>query len=98
MVRQFAGQVPVVDVDGDGAELDDGEQRFHGRDGVAGIEADVVAGTDSLRGQVVGQAIGLVLELGVGELAVAADQRDPLGKASTACSNRSAMFSAMGRN
>src|SRR6266581_5215944 len=78
VVRQFTAQVPVVDVDGDGAELDDGEQRFHGRDGVAGIEADVVAGTHSLSGQVVGQAIGLVFEFAVGELAVAADQRGPL--------------------
>ena len=60
--------------------LIDGEQRFHGLDGVAGVQADVVAGTDSLGGQVVRQAVGLVFELGVGDLAVAADQRDPLGE------------------
>ena len=40
----------------------------------------MAAGADSPGGQVVGQAIGLVLELGVGELTVAADQRDPLGE------------------
>ena len=80
MVRQFARQVPVVDVDGHGAELDRGEQRRHGLDGVAGVEADVAAGADPLGGQVVGQAVGLVFELAVGDLAVAADQRDPLGE------------------
>ena len=40
----------------------------------------MVAGTDSLGGQVVREAVGLVLELAVGDLAVAADQRDPLGE------------------
>jgi hypothetical protein len=58
----------------------------------------VVAGTDAAGGQVVGQAIGLVLELGVGEPTIAADQRDPLGESVDSSSNKSAMFSAMGRN
>ena len=40
----------------------------------------MAAGPDSLGGQVVGQAIGLVLELAIGDLAVAVDQRDPLGE------------------
>ena len=74
VVRQFVLQVPVVDVDGHGAELDGGEQRFHGLDGVAGVKADMVAGTDALAGQVVGEAVGLVFELAVGDLAVAADR------------------------
>ena len=80
VILQFAAQVPVVDIDGDGAQLDDGEQRFHRLDGVAGIEADMVTGLDSLGSQVVGQAVGLVFQLGVGDLAVAADQRDPPGE------------------
>ena len=45
-----------------------------------GVEADVPAGPDSLGDQVVGQAVGLVLELAIGDLQVAADQRDPVGE------------------
>jgi hypothetical protein len=78
VIRQFVAQVPVVDVDGSGPELDGGEQRFHGLDGVAGVEADMVTGTDPLGGQVVGQPVRLVFELGVRDLAVAEDQRDPV--------------------
>ena len=80
VVRQLLRQVPVVDVDHHGPELDRGEQRRHGLDGVAGVQADVAAGADALGGQVVREAVGLVLEPAVGDLAVAADQRDPLGE------------------
>jgi len=38
----------------------------------------MVTGTDPLGRQVVSEPVGLVLELGVGDLAVAADQRDPI--------------------
>ena len=78
VVRQLLRQVPVVDVDHYGPELDRGEQRRHGLDGVAGVQADVAAGTDALGGQVMREPVGLVLEPGVGDLAVAADQRDTL--------------------
>jgi hypothetical protein len=80
VIGQLALPVAEVDVDGHRAELDRGEQRCHRLDGVAGIEADVAAGSGPLGGQVVGQAIGLVLELAVGDLAVAVDQRHPLGE------------------
>jgi hypothetical protein len=78
VIRQFVAQVPVVDVDGSGTELDGGQQRFHGLDGVAGVEADMVTASDPLGRQVVGEPVGLVFELGVRDLAVAADQRDPV--------------------
>jgi hypothetical protein len=80
VIGQFALEVPEVDVDGDGAQLDRGEERLHRLDGVAGVEADVAAWTGPLGGRVVGQAIGLVLELAVGDLALAVDQRDPVGE------------------
>ena len=38
----------------------------------------MVTGTDPLGGQVVGQPVRLVFELGVRDLAVAEDQRDPV--------------------
>ena len=38
----------------------------------------MVTGTDPPGGQVVGQAVRLVFELGVRNLAVAEDQRDPI--------------------
>jgi hypothetical protein len=40
----------------------------------------MVAGTDSPAGEVVGQAVGLVFELAVGDQALAADQRAPRGE------------------
>jgi len=78
-VPQVVGSSPasiVVDVDGDGAELMTAS-RSPRRDGVAGIEADVVAGPDSQRGQMVGQAIGLVLRVRRGELTVAGRSARP---------------------
>ena len=38
----------------------------------------MVTGPDAEGGQVVGQAVGLVVKLGVGDLAVSEDQRYPL--------------------
>ena len=80
VVRELVAQVAEVDVDGDRAELDRGQQRRHRLDRVVGVEADVAAGPDSLGGQVVGEPVGLVLELAVGDLQVAVDQGHPVGE------------------
>jgi hypothetical protein len=80
VIGQLALPVPEVNVDGHRAELDRGEQRCHRLDRVAGIEADVAAGARALGGQMMGQAIGLVLKLAVGDLTVAVDQCHPLGE------------------
>jgi hypothetical protein len=80
VIRQLALQAAEVDVDGDRPELDRRQQRRHRLDRVTGVEADVPARADALGGQVVGEPVGLVLELAVGDLQVAVDQRDPVGE------------------
>ena len=75
-ILQLALDVAEVDVDQDGAGLDDAEHRDDDFDAVAAVQPDLVVLLDALVDEVVGEAIGLLLQLGVGELLVAADQGD----------------------
>ena len=71
---QFALDVAEVDVDEDGAGLHDAEHRDHDFDAVAAVQSDLVVLLDALVDEVVGEAVGLLLQLGVRELLVTADQ------------------------
>ena len=73
-VLQLALDVAEVDVDQDGARLDDAEHRDDDLDAVAAVQADLVVLLDALVDEVVGEAVGLLLQLGVGQLFVARDQ------------------------
>ena len=75
-VPQLALDVAEVDVDQDGARLDDAQHRDHDLDAVAAVQPDLVVLLHALVEQVVGEAVGLLLQLGVGELFVAGDQGD----------------------
>ncbi|OBI79775.1 hypothetical protein A5663_18590 [Mycobacterium sp. E740] len=75
-VLQLAFDVAEVHVDEDRAGLHDAEHRDHDLDAVAAVQPDLVVLLDALVDEVVGQPVGLVLQLGVGQLVVAADQGD----------------------
>ena len=75
-VLQLALDVAEVDVDQDGARLDDAEHRDDDLDAVAAVQSDLVVLLHALVDQVVREAVGLLLQLGVGQLLVAADQGD----------------------
>ncbi len=78
-VAQFTLDVAVVDVDQDRARLDDAHHRDDDLDAVAAVEADLVVLLHPLLLQVVREAVGLLLELGVGQLLLTADQRYTVG-------------------
>ena len=73
-VLQLALDVAEVDVDQDGAGLDDAEHRDDDLDAVAAVQPDLVVLLHALVDQVVGEAVGLLLQLPIGQLVVAADQ------------------------
>ncbi len=73
-VSQFTLDVAVVDVDQDRARLDDAHHRDDDLDAVAAVETDLVVLLHTPLLQVVREAVGLLLELGIGQLLVAADQ------------------------
>ena len=75
-VAKFALDVAEVDVDQDGARLHDAEHRDDDLDAVAAVESDLVVLLHALIDQVVREAVGLLLQLGVGQLLVAADEGD----------------------
>ncbi len=75
-ILQLALDVAEVDVDQDRAGLDDAEHRDDDLDAVAAVQADLVVLLDALVDEVVREAVGLLLQLGVGQLFVAADQGD----------------------
>ncbi len=75
-IPQLALDVAEVDVDEDGAGLDDAEHRDDDFDAVAAVQPDLVVLLDALVDEVVGEAVRLLLQLGVGELLVAADEGD----------------------
>ena len=75
-VPQLALDVAEVDVDQDGAGLDDAEHRDDDLDAVPAVQPDLVVLLHALVDQVVGEAVGLLLQLAVGQLVVAADQGD----------------------
>ena len=78
-VAKFALDVAEVDVDDDGAGLHDAQHRDDDLVAVAAVESDLVVLLDALVDQIVGEAVGLLLQLGVGELLVAADEGDAVG-------------------
>ena len=78
-VAKFALDVAVVDVDQDRARFDDAQHRDDDLDAVAAVQADLVVLLHALLLQVVREAVGFLLELGVGQLFVAADQGDTVG-------------------
>jgi hypothetical protein len=78
-VPKLGFDVAVVDVHRDRAQLVRGEDRLHESVAVHAVDAHVVAGSDSLRGQMVRQPVGPFLELGVRAGLVGDDQRDPIG-------------------
>jgi hypothetical protein len=75
-VLQLALDVAEVDVDQDGAGLHGAQHRDHYLDAVAAVEADLVVFAHALIDQVVREAVGLLLELAVGELFAPTDQGD----------------------
>ncbi len=78
-VAQLLLDVAVVDVDGHGADLEDGEHRLHPLDAVGRVDADVLARLDAVGGEVVGEAVGPLLELAEGADIVAADEGGLVG-------------------
>ena len=77
-VPELVLDIPVVDVDGHGPGLEAGDHGLDVLGAVLELDADVVAAPDACRLEVVGQAVGALLELGVGEATVAAHQCLPL--------------------
>ena len=73
---QLALDVAEVDVDQDRACLDDAEHRDDDLDAVAAVQADLVVLLHALVDEVVREAVGLLLQLGIRQLFVAADQGD----------------------
>ncbi len=75
-VLELALDVTEVDVDQDRARLDDAEHRDDDLDAIAAVQADLVVLLDALVDEVVGEAVRLLLQLGIGQLFVAADEGD----------------------
>ena len=75
-ILQLALDVAEVDVDEDGACLDDAEHRDDDFDAVAAVQPDLVVLLDAPVDEVVGEAIRLFLQLGIGELLIVADEGD----------------------
>ena len=75
-VLQLAFDVAEVDVDQDRAGLDDAQHRDDDLDAVAAVEPDLVVLLDALVDEVVSQAIGLLLQLGVSQRLVTRDEGD----------------------
>ena len=80
-VPELGLDVPVVHVDRNGPQLVRREDRLDERVAVHAIDADVVAGPDSLSGEVMRQPVGPLLELCVRSGFVGDDQRDSIGNA-----------------
>ena len=65
-VAELVLDVAEVDVDPHGPQLEHGPRRLDPLGAVQRVDADVVPGADPLGGEVVGQAVGPLLHLGVG--------------------------------
>jgi hypothetical protein len=78
-VVQLPLDVPVVDVDGDGPQLEGGEHPLEVLGPVEQLEAHVVAGAHPGRLQVVGQPVGALVQLGVGQSPSRGGHRLPVG-------------------
>src|SRR5664280_1840831 len=66
-VLQLAGDVAVVDVDGNGADLEAGEHALDVLGAVGELEADPIARTDPGAFEAVGKSVGALVQLGVAE-------------------------------
>ena len=75
-VLQLALDVAEVDVDQDRAGLDDAQHRDDDLDAVAAVEPDLVVLLDALVDEVVRQAIGPLLQLGVRQRLVTRNEGD----------------------
>ena len=69
----------VVDRDQDAAELGDGEEDLDKLDRVAGKDRRPLPLGEAGRGEADGDPVAALVELAVGDPALAEDQRDPLG-------------------
>ena len=78
-VARLVGHVAVVDVDRDGACLVRAEHGLDPFGAVQGVDRDLVAGLDTAGEEMMGEAVGALVELGVGEAPVAGDERRPVG-------------------
>ena len=78
-VARLVGDVAVVDVDRDGACLVRAEHRLDPFGAVPGVDRDLVARLDPVVEEMMGEAGGALVQLGVGEAAVAGDERRPVG-------------------
>ena len=78
-VDELLLDVPVVHVDGDGPQLEGGEHRLDELDAVVRVDGDVVPLADALGGEVVGEPVGPILQLGEGDPPVAADEGGAVG-------------------
>ena len=77
-VARLVGDVAVVDVDRDGACLVRAEHRLDPFGAVPGVDRDLVARLDTVVEEMMGEAVGALVELGVGEAPVAGDERRPV--------------------
>ena len=78
-VAQLLLDVAVVDVDGHGPQLEHGQQGLDPAHRVPAVDPDVVARAQAGVGQVVGQAVGALVELGVGALLAVAHHGQAVG-------------------
>src|SRR5207248_180386 len=79
-LAQLVGDVPPVDVDGNGPRLVAGEHRLQVLSRVVELQADVVARLDAeLALKSVGQPGGALVEFLVGQASIAADNRLAVG-------------------
>jgi hypothetical protein len=74
----FGGGVAVVDVHGDGPQLEAGEERDDERHAVPGHQPDARAGSHAMPGEVMGEPVGPFLQLAERHLLVSADQQEPV--------------------
>ena len=79
-VAQLLDDVAVVDVDRHGARLEATEHRLDPLGAVERVDADVLAGQHADVAEVVRDAVRPLVELAVGEAAVAGDERDAVGR------------------
>ncbi len=77
-VAQLLLDITEVHVDGNRPQLVGGDRRLQPLDAVGAVDPDMVADPDALDRQVVGQAVGVGLHLGVGAPLVADDQQLPI--------------------
>ncbi len=73
-IGEFIGDVAIVDIDVDGANLERRPHGFNPFDAIEAVNADVVAVTDALGLQVMSQLIRTVFHLAVGSALAFANQ------------------------